>query len=151
MNRQNPILLNLLGPAVAAMGYELWGLELLARGRRSLLRVYVDREGGVTVADCERVSRQLTGVLDVEDPIRGPYDLEVSSPGMDRLLFNLDHFRRYTGHEIRVRLTAKLEGRRQISGRIGEVGGDSVSILEGEKQYSIPADMIEKARLIPQF
>lgn len=151
MHRQNPVLVNLLEPAVAAMGCELWGLEHLSRGRRSLLRVYVDRAGGVTLADCERISRQLTGILDVEDPIRGSYDLEVSSPGLDRPLFNLEQFRRFAGHEIRLRLKAKVAGRRQISGRISEVGQDSVSIQSGADQFSIPADMIEKARLVPQI
>ena len=151
MHRQNPVLVNLLEPAVSAMGFELWGLEHLSRGRHSLLRVYVDRAGGVTVADCERVSRQLTGILDVEDPIRGSYDLEVSSPGLDRPLFNLDQFRRFAGHEIRLRLKAKVAGRRQISGRINAVGQDSVSIQAGQDQFSIPADMIDKARLVPQI
>lgn len=151
MYRQNQALVKLLDPAVSAMGYELWGLEHLARGRRSLLRVYIDRDAGVSIADCERVSKQLTGILDVEDPIRGSYDLEVSSPGLDRPLFTLGQFNRFIGHEVRLRLKAKVAGRRQIFGRIDKVEEGAISIQAGAQQFSVPPDLIEKARLVPQI
>ena len=79
----------LLEPTIEALGFELWGLEYLSQGRHTLLRLYIDGENGVTVDNCAEVSRHVSGVLDVEDPITGEYTLEVSSPGVDRLLFRL--------------------------------------------------------------
>lgn len=150
MYRQNQSLVDLLAPAIAALGYELWGLEHLARGRRSLLRIYIDSPEGISLRDCELVSRQVTGVLDVEDPIRGAYDLEVSSPGLDRPLFTVDQFRRFVGQPVRIRLNAKLEGRRQISGRLQDATDTAVTIVDAERSFIVPVDIIERARLIPE-
>ena len=112
-NMQRPI-----ESAVQGLGYELVGVEYLPQGRRSLLRVYIDTPGGVTVDDCERVSHQVSGVLDVEDPIRGQYVLEVSSPGLDRPLFTAEHFQRFAGSRVRLRTSPPLDGRRNFSGLI---------------------------------
>ncbi len=141
----------LIEPVVAALGCELWGIEHTRRGHRSLLRLYIDSSRGVTLTDCERVSREVTGVLDVEDPIRGPYDLEVSSPGVDRPLFTLIQLRRYIGIEVRLRLRVKIQGQRQILGVVEQVTDDAVVINMSGENIEVKWDMVEKARLVPQF
>ena len=148
MYKQNSILVKLLEPVISAMGYEMLGIEHLARGHGSLVRVFIDNEAGITVDDCERVSHQVTGILDVNDPIQGSYHLEVSSPGLDRPLFTLEQFKRFQGHKAQVRLRAKLEGRRNFTGEIGVVEHDSIILNDGEGIITIPADMIEKAHLL---
>jgi ribosome maturation factor RimP len=149
MHPQNQALYALLGPVVADLGYELWGLEQVSAPGRALLRVYIDSAAGISVDDCARVSRRVAGVLDVEDPIRGPYDLEVSSPGLDRPLFTPAQFERFVGREVRLRLKAKLNGQRRIAGTIASAGGGSLEIESGEKRCEVPMDLIEQARLVP--
>ena len=148
MYKQNQVLVDLLGPLIRAMGYELLGIEQLAQGRHSVIRIYIDRAAGITLSDCEQVSEQVTGLLDVEDPVKGSYNLEVSSPGLDRPLFTLEHFRRYQGSEARVQLRSKLDGRRKLSGRIESVEGETVVIDMDGIVYRVPAELIEKARLV---
>ncbi len=94
----------LLQPVVEALGCELWGLELQSGGKRKLLRIYIDKEDGIGVEDCERVSRQSSSILDVEDAINGEYVLEVSSPGMDRPLYELAHYEKFKGENITLKL-----------------------------------------------
>jgi ribosome maturation factor RimP len=151
MHAQNQTLYALLGPVVADLGYELWGLEQVSAPGRSLLRIYIDSAVGISVDDCARVSRRLAGVLDVEDPIRGPYDLEVSSPGLDRPLFTLAQFERFAGREVRVRLKAKLHGQRRIVGTIAGVSGANVRIVSGTEHHEVPTELIEQARLVPEL
>lgn len=148
MYKQNSILVKLLEPVISAMGYEMLGIEYLARGRGSLVRIFIDNESGITMDDCERVSRRITGILDVNDPIQGSYNLEVSSPGLDRPLFTLEQFRRFQGHKAQVSLRSKLEGRRNFTGEIGEVMDDSIVLNDREGIITIPADMIDKAHLV---
>lgn len=148
MYRQNQILVKLLEPVISAMGYEMLGIEHLPKGHGSLVRIYIDNEAGITVADCEKVSHQVTGILDVNDPIKGSYDLEVSSPGLDRPLFTLDHFSRFKGHMVQVRLRSKMDGRRNFTGQIEGVDKDKVTLKEQDQIYSIPVDLIEKAHLV---
>ncbi|MCL7571001.1 ribosome maturation factor RimP, partial [Pseudomonas aeruginosa] len=102
----------LLAPVVEALGYECWGVEFISQGRHSVLRVYIDRPEGILIDDCEAVSRQVSGILDVEDPISGEYTLEVSSPGMDRPLFTLEQFAKHAGEQVKIRLRSPYEGRR---------------------------------------
>jgi len=148
MYKQNQTLVGLLEPVISAMGYEMLGIEQVSRGRDSLVRVYIDRDQGITLADCERVSGQVTGVLDVEDPIRGSYHLEVSSPGVERPLFTLEQCGRYLGRDIRVRLRSKLEGRRKLSGKLLELN-DAVLVIDEEgTRYEVPAEMIDRAYLV---
>ncbi|MBM2829896.1 MAG: ribosome maturation factor RimP [Gammaproteobacteria bacterium] len=149
MYQQNPVLVRLLEPVVHALGYEMLGIEHSPGGRGSLLRIYIDSESGIKLEDCERVSEQVTGILDVNDPVRGSYRLEISSPGFDRPLFTLDHFRRFIGHQARLRLNEKIAGRRKISGEIMAVNQENVELKFEGTNYQIPADIIEKARLIP--
>lgn len=142
----------LLAGAVEGMGYELVGVEFHPRPDRSLLRVYIDSEQGITVDDCQRVSHQLGGVLDVEDLIAGRYALEISSPGLDRPLFEPQHFVRFAGSEVRVQLRDLLEGRRKLVGRLLGMREDDVVIVDGSgREWRVPLERIEKARLVPQL
>jgi len=141
----------LIEPVVTAMGFELWGIDYLSQGKHSRLVIYIDHADGVTVEDCADVSRQVSGVLDVEDPIAGEYRLEVSSPGMDRPLFTLDPFVRFRGHQVALRLRVPFEGRRKFQGLLAGVEGDEVLVqLDGE-EYCFPIDTIDQARVVPTF
>jgi ribosome maturation factor RimP len=141
----------LIRPVVEAMGYELWGLDFSPQGRGALLRVYIEAEQGITLDDCARVSHQLSGVLDVRDPIRVPYTLEVSSPGLDRPLFRPEQFQRYLGHRIRVRITGHMEGRRNFVGELLAVRGGDILLRQDDTDYTLALKAIERARLVPQL
>ncbi len=152
MHRAPPQLQELVRGAVDALGYELLGVEYVSRpGSGHLLRLYIDSEQGVGLEDCERVSHQVSGVLELEDPIRGDYALEVSSPGLDRPLFEKAHFARFVGEVARVKLNAALNGRSNYKGVIVEVDGDDVVLrVEGES-VRLPFAQVSTARLVPQF
>ncbi len=137
--------------AVAALGYELVGVEYLPQGRRSLLRVYIDTPDGVTLDDCERVSHQIGGVLEVDDPIRGQYILEVSSPGLDRPLFTAEHYRRFTGSRVKLRVSPPLDGRRHFSGVLRGLRDERVVVEQEDGEVEIPLHCIEQARLVPEL
>lgn len=140
-----------VGSAVAAVGYELVGAELAGPPRAPLLRVYIDAPAGVTVDDCARASHQIGGALEVENIFAGRYILEVSSPGLDRPLFRAADYARFAGEEARIRLRLPLEGRRQLTGRIGAVHEDAVEIVEAERTWLLRLDDIAGARLKPKF
>ena len=113
--------------------------------------MYIDSEQGITVDDCQKVSYQVSGVLDVNDPIPGHYTLEVSSPGMDRLLFRPDDYRRFAGSLVKLRLAYPVEGRRKFTGRLqGLEDGNVLLELDGE-QLSLPLDQVDQARLVPEY
>lgn len=141
----------LIEPVVRSFGCELWGVEFSMSGRRGLLRVYIDKEGGIDIGDCERISRQLANMLDVENPIAGQYTLEVSSPGLDRPLYDVAQYRRFLGHDISVRLRSAFEGRRKYLGRLMAVEDGEVVIACGEHEYLFPLADIERANLVPRF
>jgi len=141
----------LLAPVVEALGYECWGLEFISQGRHSLLRVYIDRPEGILIDDCEVVSRQVSGILDVEDPISGEYTLEVSSPGMDRPLFTLEQFARYVGEQVKIKLRTPFERRRNFQGILRGVEEQDVVVLVDDHEYLLPVDSIDKANIIPRF
>lgn len=144
-------LLELVAPTIEALGYEPWGLEYVTHGHQTTLRVFIDSPNGITVDDCAAVSRQISAVLDVEDPIPGEYLLEVSSPGMDRPLFTLDQFRRYSGEQVKIRLRSPFEGRRNFKGVLTGVEGDEVVVAVDEHEYLLPIELIDKAQVIPRF
>ena len=121
MNSSEVLITELIGTTVQALGLELWGVELLQQGRYSLLRVYIEREEGVTIEDCEKVSRQVSALLDVEDPIAGEYTLEVSSPGVDRPLYRVEQYAKYVGSELNLKLRRAVSGRRKFKGHIIKV------------------------------
>ena len=108
----------LLKPTIDSMGYELWGCEYLAQGKHSLLRVYIDKEDGIGIEDCEQVSRQVSAILDVEDPISGNYSLEVSSPGIPRPMFRNWQYQRYIGQVAHIKLFKPVAGTRKFTGII---------------------------------
>lgn len=140
----------LFEPVVEALGFRLWGVEYIPQGRHSLLRVYLDKEDGINVEDCALASRQISSILDVEDPISGEYTLEVSSPGLDRTLFSLDQFREYLGWQVKLVLTEKFENKRRFSGLLKAVVDDEVVIGIGEEELAVPYELIEKANLVDQ-
>jgi ribosome maturation factor RimP len=142
-------LTRLVEPVVVGMGYELVAVEFDAHQRT--LRVYIDCDKGVLVDDCSKVSHQLSGLLDVEDPIPGNYHLEVSSPGLDRPLCTPGHFERFQGSLARIQLTGPIDGRRRFKARLLGVEGDKVLLLDGEIQIEIPFESIDRARLVPEF
>ncbi len=141
-------LAGLFEPVIKAMGCQLWGIEFLRQGRHSLLRIYIDKEGGVDIEDCAQVSRQVSGILDVEDPISGEYTLEVSSPGWDRPLFKVEHYQEFAGHQAKVRLTESFENRRNFAGLIKGVVDNEVILVIGDEEYSLPFELIEKANIV---
>lgn len=144
-------LIELLSPAVEAVGFELWGLEFFQQGRHSVVRLYIDGPDGVGVDDCAAVSHQVSGVLDVEDPITGEYTLEVSSPGWDRPLFTLSQFARFTGSEVSVRLASPLNGRRKYKGVVQRVTDAEVELLVDGAAVLIPFAAIDKANVEPNL
>ncbi|WP_335337227.1 ribosome maturation factor RimP [Sedimenticola thiotaurini] len=145
-------LIEIVRGAVEPLGYELVGVEYLSQGKGgSLLRIYIDHENGISVDDCATVSHQVSGVLDVEDPIKENYSLEVSSPGLDRPLFFEKDFVRFAGQKINVRLRTKLHDRRRFEGVLkGVQDGEVLVAMDGEVT-ALPLDLIDRARLVPEF
>jgi ribosome maturation factor RimP len=144
-------LIGLLQPVVADLGYELWELEYGARAGGGLLRLYIDSPDGISVEDCERVSRAVSQKMDEADPIAGEYTLEVSSPGLDRVLRTRAHFERFSGEPVQVEMMHKLNGRKRFAGRLTSVTEGAITLEVEGGAVSLPLDAIHKARLAPQF
>ena len=137
---------------VENLGYELVGMELTDRGTGGkLLRIYIDSEDGITLDDCSKVSHQVGGILDVEDPIRGNYSLEVSSPGLDRPLFYKEHFEKFKNKKAKIKMSSPYEGRRKFTGILDGVDGEFVLVVEDGEHYRLPYDQIDSARLVAEF
>ena len=144
-------LLELLEPAVARLGYEVVDIELhLSRGR-GLLRVFIDSPRGITVDDCEAVSRQVSAVLDVADPIGGAYSLEVSSPGLDRRLAKPADYDRFAGAEVQIKLRRLLDGRRKVRGVLVRRDGETIEVKSEEALLRLPLAEVDVARLVPDY
>ena len=142
----------LLQPVVEALGCELWGVDLQTGAKTKLLRIYIDKDNDlVGIEDCERVSRQASSILDVEDVINGEYILEVSSPGMDRPLYEIGQYEKYVGEDISLRLRFPYEGRRNFKGRLTGVDGDEIILVVTDHEYLFPVEGIEKANVVPRF
>ncbi len=139
----------LIEPLVADLGYELVLLEF--SGQAGALRLFIDAPAGITVDDCEKVSREVAGLLDVEDPIKSAYRLEVSSPGLDRPLIRREHYERFRGETARVQLLVPLEGRRRFQGRIAEVAADAVTLDGPDGRFTLSLAQIERAKLVPDY
>ena len=139
---------DIVQPSIEALGFELWGLEHLQQGRHSVLRVFIDCENTVNLKDCETVSRQISALLDVEDPISGEYTLEVSSPGLERPLFKIDQFAKFVGDKVKIAMRGQLEGRRKFTGVIECVSANKINLnVEGEI-FKLDFAEIEKANVI---
>ena len=140
----------MLEPTVKAMGFALWGIEYNSQGRHSVLRVYIERDSGITADDCAAVSTQISGILDVEDPITGEYTLEVSSPGMDRRLFTLEQYPGYVGEIVDIQLRSPFDGRRKFKGVLKGIEGADVVVQIDDEEFLLPHDEIDKARVEPR-
>jgi ribosome maturation factor RimP len=146
-------LMRLLEPPIEALGFELVDLELAPAGRGGVLRIFIDRhqpDASVTVEDCAAVSHAVSEVLEIEDPIKGNYTLEVSSPGFDRILRKRAHFERFVGERIFAELKLPLDGRRRFVGTLKSIGNDSILVEVDGRPYELPLERIQKARLRPQ-
>ncbi|MCF6281178.1 MAG: ribosome maturation factor RimP [Candidatus Polarisedimenticolaceae bacterium] len=141
----------LIRQPVEMLGYELVGIELTDQGHGKLLRIYIDKEGGIVVNDCSSVSHQVSGVLEVEDPIRGNYFLEVSSPGVDRPLFYIEHYQKFCGKKVKIKMASPFNGRRKFTGQLVAVEGEIILLEEDGTDYEIPFNLIDSARLVVEF
>ena len=141
----------LLAPIIEDLGYRFWGIEYQVRKADALLRVYIDHENGISVDDCANVSHEISGILDVEEPITMAYILEVSSPGMDRILFSAEQFAEFSGQEVKIKLNQMVESRRKIKGRILSVDGQNITIAMDDGEITIEFDQIMRARVNPVF
>lgn len=143
---------SLVAPAIEALGIELWGCEYIAAGKDSTLRIYIDRpQVGVTVDDCAKVSRQVSAIMDVEDPISSAYLLEISSPGMDRPLFKPEHYPPYIGKTVNVRSRLAIMGRRKFKGELLEANSEQIVVEVDREVYEIPLSSIDKANLVVEL
>jgi len=151
LNTREQDIEELINPAIEALGCELWGIEFMSQGRHSKLRIFIERPEGVGIDDCERVSREVSDLLDVDDVVPQAYTLEVSSPGMDRILFRPDHYSRNVGATVDVRLHFPFEGSKRIVGVLAGIDDDQVIVQVGEDEFVLPLENIQRARLVPQF
>ncbi len=133
----------------SALGYELVAVEYVPQRKNSLLRVYIDHPEGITLEDCEKVSRQISALLDVEDPIKGHYMLEVSSPGIDRPLVKPEHFEKFCGERVKVTTHTMHLGRKRFTGQLTEVDGAGIVVEVDGEAYDLPFDDINTAKLSP--
>lgn len=141
----------MLEPEVVASGCELWGIEYIDHPRSVVLKIYIEKQGGVNVDDCARVSEQVSAILDVEDPISGHYTLEVSSPGIDRRLFTAPQFESCKGEQVSVNLKSSVNGRRRFKGTLCGMEDDEVVVRIDDEEYLLPIEQIDKARVIPDL
>jgi len=140
----------MIEPAVNALGCELWGVQLI-QSKHTVLRIYIDTAEGAGIEDCEKVSRQVSQILDVEDPIRSEYTLEVSTPGLDRPLFKLEQFDKFQGEQISLRLRTPYEGQRNFKDLLCGIEGEDVVLRIDDTEILLPVEGIEKAQVVPQF
>ena len=144
-------LTEMLTPAVEALEFELVGIEFIRAGKHSTLRVYIDHEDGISVDDCAQVSHQVSAVLDVEDPINTEYNLEVSSPGLDRPLFTAAQYAQFAGESAQVTLNVPVSGKRKFTGVIKQVADNVVSFEVGEETLDVDIATIKRANIVPNF
>ena len=154
-NSMRDALMRLLEPPIEALNYELVDVEFAQAGRGGVLRIFIDRRAedsslGITVDDCANVSHAVSQVLEIQDPIKGHYTLEVSSPGFDRILRTRAHFERFVGERIFAELKLPIEGRRRFVGVLKSIAEDTVVVEVDGKAHSLPLERIQKARLRPE-
>lgn len=142
-------LARLLEPTVVQLGYELTDLEVRVGGKSGVVRVFIDRPEGIGLGDCEKVSRAISALLDVEDPVPGHYDLEVSSPGLDRKLTKIEHFQRFTGETVKVQTRLPIAGRRRFKGTLVSADDEKIVVEVDGEPHSLALTAIHTARLVP--
>ena len=141
----------MLTPTVESLGCSIWGIEYLSQGKHSKLRVYIDSADGVTVDDCAAVSRHISDILDVEEFSNNTYTLEVSSPGLDRVLFKEDQYEGSVGEQVEVRLNVPFEGRKKFVGVLAAVQEHMAVVQIDDEEYLLPLENIQRARVVPVF
>lgn len=151
MNNKELQIDELISPTVESLDCFVWGIEYINQGKQSVLRVFIDRLDGINVDLCAEVSRSVSDLLDVEEVIPSAYTLEVSSPGMDRLLFRESQYIESIGEKLEVRLNIPFEGRKKIVGLLAGLEDRSVLLQEAEEEYLLPLENIQKARIVPNF
>jgi len=144
-------LTDMLRPAVEETGKELLGVEFISAGNNSVLRLFIDHENGIDVDDCAEVSRQVGAILDVEDPISSEYNLEVSSPGIDKPLFDLAHFQSVIGEVVNVKVSIPLNGRRKFKGTLVAIENETLIVEVDGMDYELVFNNIDKANLVAKF
>ena len=142
-------LAKLLEPTVTRMGYELVDLEVRLGGKGGLVRLFIDKPDGIDLDDCEKVSLAVSALLDVEDPVPGNYNLEVSSPGLDRKLTKVEHFQRFAGETVKVQMRFPIDGRRRFRGTLVTSDEDNIVVEVDGESYRLPMKTIDTARLVP--
>jgi ribosome maturation factor RimP len=140
----------LVQPSVEQLGYELSDLEVRLGGGSGVVRVFIDHPEGIGLGDCEKVSRAISAILDVEDPLPGHYNLEVSSPGLDRKLTKREHFQRFTGEVVKVKMRFPIQGRRRFRGRLVSSDDSNIVVEIDGETHRLPLAIIDTARLVPQ-
>ena len=141
----------LFEPVVKGMGYDLIEIEHFPNPKHGVLRLYIDKEDGVNVDDCSSVSRQISALIDVEDPVSGQFNLEVSSPGSDRPLRRLVDFQRFVGSLVKLKTVMPLQGQRNFKGRLLEASEETLVIETDDEEISLPMSAIDKARIVPEY
>ena len=145
-------LTELFEPVIRSMGYELVGIEFQGSTQHGTLRVYIDHENGIGVDDCVAISHQISAILDVEEPIQQAYDLEVSSPGINRPLFKAQDYEQYSGHSAKIKMAVPLNGRKNFKGVLqGVIDSRSVKIMVDNEGYDLPISDIAKANLVGEI
>ena len=139
----------MLEPTVERLGYELADLEVRLGGKGGLVRIFIDKPDGIGLDDCEKVSLAVSAILDVEDPVPGNYDLEVSSPGLDRKLTKVEHFQRFIGETVKVQMRFPIEGRRRFRGTLVSVDDENIVVEVDGESHSLSLATIDTARLVP--
>ena len=139
---------NLVNSVVTGLGFQVWGYEYRPHSESALLRIFIENEGGVSIDNCTQVSRQIGAALDVDDIIPVAYILEVSSPGIDRVLFTPEQYKNYIGEAVKVRTRSPIEGRRNFKGSIESVGENEVNVTVDNDTFVIPFNVVDRARLV---
>ncbi len=138
----------LFAPIVEGLGFTLWGVELRSSQKHAHVKIFIDHEAGITVDDCSQVSHQVSGILDVEDPISVAYTLEVSSPGLERPLIKIEHYKKYIGQTIKVRLSWAVNERKNYLGILKDVSDEDIVMEVDEEQIEFPFNSVKRANLI---
>ena len=138
-------------PTVSGLGYNLWGVTSSGSGKRAKICVYIDADTGITIEDCEKVSEHICAVLDIENTALGTYDLEVSSPGLDRILFQPKHFQASIGDRVDVRLHVPVGNTRRVQGTLKECTGEEILVRADDSEYRFSFPQLRRVRVVPQF
>lgn len=133
-------------PIADELNYDIYHVEYVKENGELYLRIYIEKDGGITLSDCEALSRRVSDLMDEKDPIKDPYFLDVSSPGLNRTLFTEEHYKRFIGREVMVKFTKSVDGKKNIKGILKEVNEDSI-VVEADQLINIPKDKIKSVNI----